>query len=45
MLDDVKLAAGGQVPVTFYGRTGGMVPVPEEIYHEIAALYERLTVG
>jgi 2-oxoglutarate ferredoxin oxidoreductase subunit alpha len=45
MLDDVKLAAGGQVPVTFYGRTGGVVPVPEEIYHEIAALYEKLTVG
>jgi 2-oxoglutarate ferredoxin oxidoreductase subunit alpha len=45
MLEDVKLAAGGQVPVSFYGRTGGVVPVPEEIYHEIAALYEKLTVG
>jgi 2-oxoglutarate ferredoxin oxidoreductase subunit alpha len=45
MLDDVKLAAGGQVPVSFYGRTGGVVPVPEEIYGEIAALYEKLTVG
>jgi 2-oxoglutarate ferredoxin oxidoreductase subunit alpha len=45
MLDDVKLAAGGQVPVSFYGRTGGVVPVPEEIYDEIDALYEKLTVG
>ena len=45
MLDDVKLAAGGQVPVSFYGRMGGVVPVPEEIYDEIAALYEKLTVG
>jgi 2-oxoglutarate ferredoxin oxidoreductase subunit alpha len=43
MIDDVRLAAGGQVPVEFYGRTGGMVPVPEEIYHEIVTLYEKLT--
>jgi 2-oxoglutarate ferredoxin oxidoreductase subunit alpha len=42
MVEDVRLSAGGQVPVTAYGRTGGVVPVPEEIYHEIAALYERL---
>jgi 2-oxoglutarate ferredoxin oxidoreductase subunit alpha len=42
MVDDVRLSAGGQVPVTAYGRMGGVVPVPEEIYHEIAALYERL---
>lgn len=45
MVEDVRLAAGGQVPVSFYGRTGGVVPVPEEIYREIAALYERITVG
>jgi 2-oxoglutarate/2-oxoacid ferredoxin oxidoreductase subunit alpha len=43
MLEDVKLAAGGQVPVEFYGRTGGVVPVPEEIYDEIARLYTKLT--
>ncbi len=42
MLEDVRLAAGGQVPVQFYGRTGGVVPVPEEIYHEIVTLYEKL---
>ena len=42
MLDDVKLAAGGPVPVTFYGRTGGMVPMPEEIYEEIVKSYEKL---
>ena len=45
MLDDVRLAAGGQVPVEFYGRTGGMVPVPEEIYDAIAALYGKLTTN
>jgi 2-oxoglutarate ferredoxin oxidoreductase subunit alpha len=42
MLDDVRLAAGGQVPVDFYGRTGGMVPVPEEIYQAIETLYAKL---
>ncbi len=45
MLDDVRLAAGGQVPVEFYGRTGGMVPVPEEIYDAITASYSRLTAS
>ncbi|MCD4687683.1 MAG: 3-methyl-2-oxobutanoate dehydrogenase subunit VorB [Anaerolineae bacterium] len=42
MLDDVRLCAGGQIPVSFYGRTGGVVPVPEEIYDKIVELYEKL---
>jgi 2-oxoglutarate ferredoxin oxidoreductase subunit alpha len=42
MVDDVRLSAGGQVPVRFYGRTGGMVPVPEEIYRQIVALYQKI---
>jgi 2-oxoglutarate ferredoxin oxidoreductase subunit alpha len=42
MIDDVRLASGGQVPVKFAGRTGGVVPVPEEFYHEIVTLYEKL---
>lgn len=45
MLEDVKLSAGGQVPVSFYGRMGGVVPVPEEFYHEITTLYEKLASG
>jgi len=45
MLDDVRLAAGGQVPVTFYGRTGGMVPMPEEIHQEIVTQYNKLTTS
>lgn len=32
MLEDVKLAVNGKVPVNFYGRMGGMIPSPEEIY-------------
>ncbi len=42
MLNDVRLAAGGQVPVMFYGRTGGVVPVPEEIYDAIKATERKL---
>lgn len=42
MLEDVRLAAGGQVPVQFVGRMGGVVPVPEEIYQKIETIYEKL---
>ncbi|HEY4690099.1 MAG TPA: 3-methyl-2-oxobutanoate dehydrogenase subunit VorB [Anaerolineae bacterium] len=38
MLDDVRLAVAGQAPVRFYGRMGGMVPLPEEILAEIVKL-------
>ena len=31
MVEDVRLAVEGQVPVVFYGRTGGMVPGPAEV--------------
>lgn len=32
MVEDVRLAVNGKVPVNFYGRMGGMIPSPEEIY-------------
>ncbi len=35
MLEDVRLAVRGRVPVEFYGRTGGVVPFPDEILNEI----------
>lgn len=38
MLEDVRLAAGGALPVEFYGRMGGMVPFPDEILDEIRRL-------
>jgi 2-oxoglutarate ferredoxin oxidoreductase subunit alpha len=41
MLDDVKIAAGGQVPVEFYGRLGGVVPMPEEIYDAIIGIFQK----
>jgi 2-oxoglutarate ferredoxin oxidoreductase subunit alpha len=31
MIDDVKIAVAGRKPVHFYGRTGGNIPMPEEI--------------
>jgi 2-oxoglutarate ferredoxin oxidoreductase subunit alpha len=38
MLDDVKIAVAGQCPVEFYGRMGGMVPLPDEVLATIAKL-------
>ncbi|MBC8588249.1 3-methyl-2-oxobutanoate dehydrogenase subunit VorB [Paratissierella segnis] len=35
MLDDVKLALKGRMPAYFYGRTGGMIPTPEEIVKKV----------
>ena len=31
MIDDVKIANEGRLPVYFYGRTGGMVPTPDAV--------------
>ena len=31
MVEDVRLAINGKIPVDFYGRMGGVIPVPEEI--------------
>jgi 2-oxoglutarate ferredoxin oxidoreductase subunit alpha len=31
MVEDVRLALEGAVPVFFEGRTGGMVPSPDEV--------------
>ncbi len=38
MLDDVRIAVGGNIPVEFYGRLGGVIPFPDEILHEIRSL-------
>lgn len=35
MVEDVKLALNGKVPVEFYGRVGGNVPSAEEINQEL----------
>jgi len=35
MIDDVRLSLNGKIPTYFYGRTGGMVPTPEEIVDKV----------
>ena len=39
MVEDVRLAVNGVIPVEFYGRMGGIVPSPEEV---LDALKEKL---
>ena len=41
MLEDVKLALNGKVPVEFYGRVGGNVPSVEELCQQVI---ERMSV-
>ena len=38
MLEDVKLAVEGKIPVEFFGRMGGGVPTEEEIIKKVIAL-------
>jgi pyruvate/2-oxoacid:ferredoxin oxidoreductase alpha subunit len=43
MVEDVRLALNGRVPVEFYGRTGGNVPSVEEIQTEVIARAAKRT--
>lgn len=45
MLEDVRLAAEGRVPVHFYGRMGGMVPMPDEVLEAIRKVHAGQPVG
>ena len=38
MVEDVRLAVEGRCPVAFHGRTGGMVPTPDEVLEALRAL-------
>ncbi len=40
MVEDVRLAVNGKVPVEFYGRMGGMLPTPEDIVHQLETLIQ-----
>jgi pyruvate/2-oxoacid:ferredoxin oxidoreductase alpha subunit len=42
MVEDVRLALDGKVPVEFYGRSGGNVPSAEEIHAEVLARISRV---
>ena len=42
MLDDVRLAVEGRAPVSFYGRMGGVIPLPDEVLEEIRKIHSAL---
>jgi len=39
MIEDVQLALGGRGEVSFYGRPGGVIPTPNEVFRVISRLY------
>ena len=41
MIDDIRLAIHDERPVSFYGRTGGMIPTPEGVLAAIERAAER----
>jgi 2-oxoglutarate ferredoxin oxidoreductase subunit alpha len=41
MVEDVDKAVRGKKPVEFYGRTGGIVPSPEEVRDYILKILEK----
>lgn len=43
MLDDVKIANKGRLPMAFFGRTGGMIPETEEIIDAAIKMREGIT--
>lgn len=44
MVEDVRLAVEGKIPVYFKGRMGGMIATPEEILQEVEAIHEKQNV-
>ncbi|MFO7863298.1 MAG: transketolase C-terminal domain-containing protein, partial [Salinivirgaceae bacterium] len=42
MVEDVRLAVNGKVPVEHFGRYGGIIPSPDEI---VSALEEKIIKG
>lgn len=39
MVEDVRLAVNGKIPVDFIGRMGGIIPTPEEILKKIEEIH------
>lgn len=44
MVEDVRLAVEGRTPVSFYGRTGGIVPLPDDIFPELEKLNRKTSI-
>ncbi|HEY4767740.1 MAG TPA: 3-methyl-2-oxobutanoate dehydrogenase subunit VorB [Candidatus Limnocylindria bacterium] len=45
MVEDVRLAVEGRCPVAFHGRTGGMLPTPDEVLAELRRLDATVRAG
>jgi 2-oxoglutarate/2-oxoacid ferredoxin oxidoreductase subunit alpha len=41
MVEDVRLAVDGRVPVSFHGRMGGIIPSPEEIVEQLMLMVRK----
>lgn len=41
MVEDVRLAVDGRVPVSFHGRMGGVIPSPEEIVEQLMLMVKK----
>jgi 2-oxoglutarate ferredoxin oxidoreductase subunit alpha len=41
MIEDVKLAVEGRVPVSFFGRMGGIIPSPDEVVQALEKLVHQ----
>ena len=41
MVEDVKLALGDEAEVSFYGRPGGVIPTPSEVFRVISRIYHQ----
>jgi 2-oxoglutarate ferredoxin oxidoreductase subunit alpha len=35
MVEDVLLSVSGKVPVSHFGRMGGVIPTPEEVFENL----------
>ncbi len=45
MIDDVRLACECKLPVHFYGRSGGMIPVPSDIAEKAKEIMGEVALG
>ena len=45
MVEDVRLATSGRTRIEFYGRTGGVIPAPEEVWEHLGRLLGTTASG
>jgi 2-oxoglutarate/2-oxoacid ferredoxin oxidoreductase subunit alpha len=41
MIEDVRLATHDRVPISFLGRLGGLVPLPEDVVQQVRSIVDR----